>query len=226
MGALASAQYVGTGVALVAFAVSAALIAYRANLKQNTRAIDKAPPDQIVRVLRELAGKYGIPTEHLTNDQAANVITDTLKLRRFYASVVFLIALLIAAVAIVAVMYSDKKVASQNIGPVRLRPGETKPVPINLGARGNVEVTVISIVPDWSGLEAKRQNWLRAGRGLTPEIWFSVCSAHDPETCRANGHQRGINTIFSKELDSGSGSVVFFNFSDNPPVDLQATISY
>ncbi len=137
-----------------------------------------------------------------------------------------MISILISAVAIAYIIYNPVRVVTENVGPVSLRPGETRAVQINHQSSGAVDVEITNITADWAGLDEKRKEWTKKGRGNTPEVWFSVCSARESNECLATGAQRGINGTFRKVLPIGPASVTFVNFRDNPPIVLSARISY
>ncbi|MCP3418635.1 hypothetical protein NLM16_31450 [Bradyrhizobium brasilense] len=106
-----------------------------------------------------------------------------------------------------------------------LQPGETRAFDLDLHRAGFVDVLINSIEPDWNGREKQKQDWLKAGRGDTPELWFQICSATEGDKC-PQGVQKGINVQFSRELPSGPGTVVFVNFRDNPPITFSARINH
>jgi hypothetical protein len=115
--------------------------------------------------------------------------------------------------------------STEHGGPVTLQPGETRGFNIELKHSGPVDVIVNSIVSDWTGREKQRKEWMDAGRGNTPEIWFNVCSASQGNSC-PDGVQKGINGTFRRDLPVGPATVVFFNFRDSPPITFSTTIKY
>src|SRR5262249_35925990 len=97
-----------------------------------------------------------------------------------------------------------------------LQPGETRAYNLDLHRSGFVDVLINDIEPEWSERETKGQEWVKEGRGNTPELCFRICSEIEGDKC-PDGVQKGINGTFSRELPSGPATVVFFNFRDNPP---------
>lgn len=225
LGALTAATSITSGVGLVAFVAVAILVAYLAKLKARSRAINEAPPGQKADVIELTAQDFGVSLSGLTRDQQFDLVVRIINSRRFYAIAALFVAIMIAIVAALSILYQDPR-RRENVGPVRLEPGETRSINVNLVRSRSVDVTVQNISADWSRNSKKLDQWTAQGRGSTPEIWFSLCSGGGPETCREHGIQRGINGSYRKELSSGPVTVTFFNFRDNPPVNLTATIEY
>lgn len=224
---LQAAASIETWISLIAFAIAAVLIAYRSNLKTQENIISGAPANQRVTMLNALAQKYGVNIQELSNDQIYDIVIRNINTKRYYAFLGFICALAVALAGIAFFIFSGGKAYEQVIGPLTLRPGETRSKAIELSRKSIVTVYVDSIVPDWSGFEAKHNEFLAKNKGKTPELSIKACgSLERGSICQAEAGQIGMNGTFSREINQGNGSVTFFNFGENPPISFSATIKY
>jgi hypothetical protein len=64
-----------------------------------------------------------------------------------------------------------------------MKPGGYSIRQLNLSYPGPVDVSIDSIVPDWTNLEEIKKTWIQEGKGTSPEIWFVLCGAVEGDKC-------------------------------------------
>jgi len=102
-------QYVGSGLSLIAFAIAAALFAYRARLRHQAEIIRSAPTRDRLEAIAVTAQFFRVDTSRLSAKQQEEIILAQLaaRLRRdlLFGSVAILVAIMLAVIAIVAILY-------------------------------------------------------------------------------------------------------------------------
>ena len=188
--------------------------------------LDAFPPplehhlERLARNVKTLLGR-----EATVSDVHSDPRPSAAKLRRFIWPATALIVVLAIIAVITALSVGSPRVMMQQAGPVSLGTGETRSFTIDLKRSGSVDIVITSITADWNGLEKKKSEWMAAGKGNTPELWFNVCSAAEGDKCLP-GVQRGVNRTYRRDLKSGPASIQFFNYRDSPPVSFSAELSY
>src|SRR5215470_2242830 len=103
-------QYVGTGLSLVAFAVAALLLAYRARLTNRAEIIKSAPEKERLEAIATTAEFFRVDVSGLTRAQQQDIALTQIHARArrdlLLAAVSLAVAILLAAVAIVAIWAS------------------------------------------------------------------------------------------------------------------------
>ncbi len=238
MNGFSAIQWVSSGLSLVAFIVAAALLAYRSRLKHRAEIISSARAEDRIEAISATAEIFRVDISGLHPAQQENIVMAQLKIRARRELMIAVFGLIIAifffSVVVITIILTNmpinaldhqKPTKTLQAGPVMLQPGETRGFSIDLSSRGNVDIIVNSISPDWTGRATQKAAWMKAGKGNTPELWLNVCSAVEEQNC-ASGSQKGINGSLRRELPPGPATVIFFNFRDSPPVTFSTTINY
>jgi SPFH domain / Band 7 family len=112
MAAWSAIQHVGTGLSLCAFAIAAALLAYRARLQQRAEVIKSAPQKERLAAIAATAEFFNVDVSGLTEAHQQEVVLAQIKLRArresLFAGVALAIAALLAILAFVTITGSQR----------------------------------------------------------------------------------------------------------------------
>src|SRR6266446_2408678 len=104
-------QYVGTGLSLVAFALAALLLAYRARLASRVAIIKSAPEKERLEAIAITAEFFRVDVSGLTRAQQQEIALTQIHARArrdlLLAGLSLAVAILLAAIAIVAIWRSN-----------------------------------------------------------------------------------------------------------------------
>ncbi len=103
------------------------------------------------------------------------------------------------------------------VGPVVLPTGTNKVFPLNLHHGGRVEVTLQSLVPDFTGFKGSRNQPGQDG------LYLTLCGSAGTDTCIRR--QMGEADTVAEELPAGAANVSVFNFATNPTMNFTLRIS-
>jgi tetratricopeptide (TPR) repeat protein len=141
MGMWEALQYVGTGLSLVAFAVAAILLAYRARLTQRAEIIKSASEQERLEAIATTAEFFRVDVSGLTRAQQQDIALTQIHARArrdlLLAGVSLVVAILLAAIAMTAIWVSKPAGPATVVnpsGPV-IAPGRDANFygPVNLG---------------------------------------------------------------------------------------------
>jgi tetratricopeptide (TPR) repeat protein len=124
MGMWEALPYVGTGLSLVAFAVAAILLAYRARLAQRAEIIRSAPEQERLEAIATTAEFFRVDVSALTRAQQQDIALTQIRARArrdlLLAGVSSVVAILLAAIAIAAIskpaVNNEEQVFKQIVG--------------------------------------------------------------------------------------------------------------
>src|SRR5215470_9096716 len=132
-------QYVGTGLSLVAFAVAALLLAYRARLTNRAEIIKTAPEEERLDAIATTAEFFRVDVSGLTRAQQQEIALTQIQVRArrdlLLAGVSLTVAILLAAIAIAAIWASKPAGPPSAVnpsGPVIVA-GRDITGPVNIG---------------------------------------------------------------------------------------------
>ena len=103
-------------------------------------------------------------------------------------------------------------------GPFTLKPGESRSVPVRMRTAGRLDVTLESLVPDWTGFDGVR------GAPGHDGLSISVCPATAAAECQRR--QLAAQESMSLEMPTGPASVSIFNFADSPTKALVLRVEH
>src|SRR5262245_51400430 len=113
MDILGALKYVGTGLSLVAFAIAAMLLAYRARLAHRAEIIKSAPEKERLEAIAITAEFFRVDVSGLTRVQQQEIALTQIGARTrrdlLVASVSLVVAVLLAATAMAAIWVSRRR---------------------------------------------------------------------------------------------------------------------
>ena len=125
-----SIQYVGTGLSLVAFAIAAAMLAYRARLQQRAAIIRSAPQEERLAAISATAEAFHVDVSGLSERHRQEIVMAQIKMRArrelLFAASALTVALLLSATAVVAIILTSQENAVKQSSPT-LAPEASKP---------------------------------------------------------------------------------------------------
>lgn len=110
-------------------------------------------------------------------------------------------------------------VVTKTEGPITIQSGQPHAIPLSLSQRGEVEVMIQSLTPDWKGFKGQK------GMPGQDGLMVNICSSKMDEPC-PQGRQIVVSQPFSRELPAGSASVSLFNFGTSPPMTLTLSVKH